>query len=110
MHQGRYGAVQRAVARFTGSDAVVIVQSVADWTWSEHHASYSRKTPGRIRKVQRECTHLNVAKDVKTAGLAITQWEETCGRTCDNCRLVENVGAVGDKSQRGEMANADAYG
>ena len=44
--------------------------------WARLHANYSRRTLGRMLRVQRECMYPKLAKDVGQVRSAIMQWEE----------------------------------
>ena len=44
--------------------------------WARLHANYSRRTLGRMFRVQRECMYPKPVKDVGQVRLAIMQWEE----------------------------------
>ena len=44
--------------------------------WARLHANYSRRTLGRMFRVQRECMYPMLVKDVGQVRLAIMQWEE----------------------------------
>ena len=67
-------------ARYTNSEALTIVKSVSEMdgvrAWARLHANYSRRTLGRMFRVQRECMYPKPAKDVGQVRLAIMQWEE----------------------------------
>ena len=68
------------LARYTNSEALTIVKSVSEMdgvrAWARLHANYSRRTLGRMFRVQRECMYPKPAKDVGQVRLAIMQWEE----------------------------------
>ena len=68
------------LARYTNSEALSIVKSVSEMdgvrAWARLHANYSRRTLGRMFRVQRECMYPKLAKDVGQVRLAIMQWEE----------------------------------
>ena len=68
------------LARYTTSEALTIVKSVSEMdgvrAWARLHANYSRRTLGRMFRVQRECMCPKPAKDVGQVRLAIMQWEE----------------------------------
>ena len=59
--------------------------------WVRLHANYSRRTLGRMFKVQRECMYTRPVKDVGPVRLAIMQWEKKwkpmtseLGRGCED--------------------------
>ena len=66
------------LARYTSYEALTIVQSVTELdgvgTWARLHANYSRRTLGRMLKVQRVCMYPKPAKDVGQVHLAIMLW------------------------------------
>ena len=68
------------LARYTSSEALTIVKSVTEMdgvrSWARLHANCSRRTLGRMFRVQRECMYPKPAKDVGQVGLAIMQLEE----------------------------------
>ena len=68
------------LARYTNSEALTIVKSVSEMdgvrAWARLHANYSRRTLGRMFRVQRECMYPKPVKDVGQMRLAIMQWEE----------------------------------
>ena len=68
------------LARYTNSEALTIVKSVSEMdgvrAWARLHANYSRRTLGRMFRVQRECMYPKPVKDVGQVRLAIMQWEE----------------------------------
>ena len=68
------------LARYTNSEALTIVKSVSEMdgvrSWARLHANYSRRTLGRMFRVQRECMYPKLVKDVGQVRLAIMQWEE----------------------------------
>ena len=68
------------LARYTNSEALTIVKSVSEMdgvrVWARLHANYSRRTLGRMFRVQRECMYPKTVKDVGQVRLAIMQWEE----------------------------------
>ena len=68
------------LVRFTTSEAATIVRSTTSLdgaeAWGRLHANYSRRTMGRMFRVQRDCLYPPVVKDLKTLKLAIMQWEE----------------------------------
>ena len=68
------------LARCTNSEALTIVKSVSEMdgvrAWARLHANYSRRTLGRIFRVQRECVYPKPVKDVSQVRWAIMQWEE----------------------------------
>ena len=68
------------LARYTNSEALTIVKSVSEMdgvrAWARLHANNSRRTLGRMFRVQRECTYPKPVKDVGQVRLAIMQWEE----------------------------------
>ena len=68
------------LARYTISEASTIVKSVTELdgvrAWARLHANYSRRTLGRMFRVQRECMYPKPVKDVGHVRLAIMQWEE----------------------------------
>ena len=68
------------LARYTNSEALTIVKSVSEMdgvrAWARLHANYSRRTLGRMFRVQRECMYPKPLKDVGQVRLAIMQWEE----------------------------------
>ena len=65
------------LARCASSEASRIVKSVTDLdgvgALAKLHANYSRRTLGRMFRVQRECIYLKPAKDVGQVQLAIMQ-------------------------------------
>ena len=68
------------LARYTNSEALTVVKSVSEMdgvrAWARLHANYSRRTLGRMFRVQRECIYPKPVKDVGQVRLAIMQWEE----------------------------------
>ena len=50
--------------------------------WVRLHANYSRRTLGRMFRVQRECMYPKPAKDVGQVRLAIMQWKKSGNRRC----------------------------
>ena len=68
------------LARYTNSEALTIVKSVSEMdgvrAWARLHANCSRRTLGRMFRVQRECMYPKPVKDVGQVRLAIMQWEE----------------------------------
>ena len=68
------------LVRYTTSEAATIVRSTTDLdgaeAWGKLHASYSRRTVGRMFRVQRESLYPPVVKNLKLLRLAIMQWEE----------------------------------
>ena len=68
------------LARYTGAEAAMIVRSVTGLdgveAWGKLHASYSRRTMGRMFRVQRECMYPKPAKELGQLKNAIMQWEE----------------------------------
>ena len=68
------------LARYTNSEASTIVKSVTELdgvgAWAKLHANYSRRTLGRMFRVQRECMYPKPTKDVGQVRFAIMQWEE----------------------------------
>ena len=71
--------IHSVLARYTSSEALTIVTSVATkngvGAWARLHANYSRRTLGRMFRVQRKCMYPKPAKDVGQVRLAIMQWE-----------------------------------
>ena len=68
------------LARYTTSEALTIVKSVSEMdgvrAWARLHANCSRRTLGRMFRVQLECMYPKPVKDVGQVRLAIMQWEE----------------------------------
>ena len=56
------------LARYTNSEDLTIVKSVSDMdgvrAWARLHANYSRRTLGRMFRVQCECMYSKLLKDV----------------------------------------------
>ena len=67
------------LGRYTNSEALTIVKSVSEIdrvrAWARLHANYSRRTLGRMFRVQRECMYPKLVTDVGQVRLAIMQWE-----------------------------------
>ena len=108
------------LARYTSSEALTIVKSVTELDGVEArarlHANYSRRTLGRMFRVQRECMYPKPAKYVGQVRLAIMQWEEkwkgmlsNLGRYKDS-RSLEGVGVAGNLSERCEGTDVDEIG
>ena len=68
------------LARYTNSEALTIVKSVSEMdgvrAWARLHTNYSRRTLGRMFRVQRECMYPKLVKDVGQVRLAIMQLEK----------------------------------
>ena len=68
------------LARYTNSEALTIVKCVSEMdgvrAWARLHANYSRRTLGRMFRVQSECMNPKPVKDVGQVRLAILQWGE----------------------------------
>ena len=74
-------------------------------TWARLHANYSRRTFGRMLKVQRECTYPKPAKDVGQVRLAIMLWVDNwkgmmseLGEGAKILGSMEDVGVAGNFS------------
>ena len=68
------------LARYTNSEALTIVKSVSEMdgvrAWERLHANYSRRTLGRMFRVQRENMYPRPVKDVGQVRSAVMRWEE----------------------------------
>ena len=87
--------IHSVLARYTSSEALTIVTSVATkdgvGAWARLNANHSRRTLGRMFRVQRECMYPKPAKDVGQVRLAIMQWEDKW----KSMMSVEDVGVAG---------------
>ena len=68
------------LTRFTKSEAATVVKGAKDMdgllAYSLLHENYSKRTLGRMFRMQRECMYPRGAKDLAGVKIAIMQWEE----------------------------------
>ena len=79
MREGQQRDVRRAceIHKFRGFDDRESVSEMDGVrAWARLRANYSRRTLGRMFRVQRECMYPKPVKDVGQVRLAIMQWEE----------------------------------
>ena len=73
------GELYGVLVSYTGSEARTLVKGVEDLdgvaAWGILHERYSRRTLGRMFRVQRECMYPKQARGMKEVGIMIMEWE-----------------------------------
>ena len=104
------------LAMYINSEASTIVKNETGLegivAWTSLHAKYSRRTLGKIYRVQRECMYPKLAKDVGRVRLDFLQWEGEAGHhnvgareRCENSRRAESP--VTNMPKQSETAEDD---
>ena len=84
--EGKFGGAQQAssefysiLAKFTEGEAATLVRGVSELdglvAWGTLHERYSRRTLGRMFRVQRECMYPKQAKNLRDVGAMVLEWE-----------------------------------
>lgn len=89
------------IARLTSMEAATVVKGAGNMdgveAYGKLHANYSKRTLGRMFRVQRECMYPKAVKDLAGVKIAIMEWEEKWKRMKaerEDPRFVENVSSL----------------
>ena len=67
------------LVRFTEGEAATVVKGIVErdglLAWGTMHARYSRRTLGRMFRIQKECMYPKQARNIREVGSMILEWE-----------------------------------